>query len=87
MMLSDAFGYLWTALLLVGWIYVTIEFVRAAIKGRFWFWRRKANGKMWPPVRSETPVRFWLVWALMAGPFLLITSLILTGGMLALFQR
>ena len=75
MIMADALGYLWTALFSVGWIYLTVEFSRAAILGRFWFWRRKANSRTWPPVRSENPVRFWMVWALMAVPFLFITAL------------
>ncbi len=71
----DALGYLWFALFAGGWIYLTIELGCAAVHGRFWFWRRKANGRTWPPIRSESPIRFWVVWALMAGPFFFITSL------------
>ena len=78
-LLATAGGYLLSALFIGGWICLTIEYFRAAITGRFWFWRRTASGNSWPPVRSEKPVQFWLVWAAMAGPFLFITTLVLFG--------
>lgn len=77
--MAHAFGYLWTALFAAIWIYLTVEVIRTTIRGRFWFWRRKANGRTWPPARSESPVRFWMLWLLMAGPFLLITALMIAG--------
>jgi len=66
-------------MLALGWLYMTVEFIRAAFIGRFPFWRRKADGRTWPPVRSESPVRFWFVWTFAAGPFLFITALALLG--------
>lgn len=80
--MADFFGYLWSAVFLFGWGYLTVELVRAAFKGRFWFWRKKATGRAWPPVRDEAPIRFWIVWFLLAGPFLLITFI----GIGALFS-
>ena len=73
--MSTAFDYIWGALIVGGWVYLTFEYIRTAINGRFPYWRRKANGKAWPPVRSETPVRFWMTWCLLAIPFLLITAI------------
>lgn len=81
--MAHAFGYLWTALFAAAWICLTVEYVLAAVRGRFGFWRRKANGRTWPPTRSESPVRFWMLWLLTAWPFLLITALMfaaLTGA-------
>lgn len=86
-LLSNIFGYAWTAALLLGWSIATYMFIQLAIKGRFWSWRRKANGKTWPPVRAETPVRFWIVWFFMAGPFLLITLLFVVGFSTSLAER
>ncbi|HMO76696.1 MAG TPA: hypothetical protein PKD99_16265 [Sphingopyxis sp.] len=85
--LSDILGYVWTAAFLIGWIIVTYMFIQVAIKGRFGFWRRKANGKTWPPVRAETPARFWLVWFFMAGPFLFITFMFVVGLSASLGER
>ena len=76
MSVADALDYLWSAVLAFGWICLILELSRAAIRGRFSFFRRKANGKVWPPIRSETPVRFWISWAAMAGPVAFISSLI-----------
>ena len=73
--MSTALGYIWGAMIVAGWVYLTIEYIRTAIRGRFPHWRRKANGKTWPPVRSEAPVRFWMAWCLMAVPFLFITAI------------
>ncbi len=73
----DALGYLWSALFFGGYIYLTFELGRTAVRGRFWFWSRKANGRTWPPIRSESPIRFWVVWASMAGPIFFITALFL----------
>lgn len=79
--MTGIFSYLWGALFVGIWIYMTIEFVRSAITGRFWFWSRKSNGKTWPPVRSESPFRFWMIWTFMAGPFVFISFF----GMVGLF--
>ena len=84
---SDFLGYLWTAIFAIGWLWLTYEFIRAAWTGRFWFWRRKAGGKTWPPVRAEQPIRVWMLWALMAFPFLFITSLGLAGVGLAVLGQ
>ena len=72
--MSNAFEYIWSALFVGGWSYLSFEYIRAAIIGRFPYWRRKANGRTWPPVRSETPLRFWIAWSLLAIPFLFITA-------------
>lgn len=84
--LSDIFGYLFGALALAGWLYVGAEYFRAARRGRFSVWRRKANGATWPPVRDENPVKFWVYWAFRAGPYL-IGSLLVLALMVALVLK
>ena len=86
MSLGDFLGYAFAALMLVGWLYLTVEYVRAAIRGRFSFWRRRAGKKTWPPVRAERPLAFWVIWTLMAGPILILTALMLTGVIMVAFQ-
>jgi len=73
--MADTISYVWGVLFASGWLFLTFEFVRAAVIGRFWFWSRKRDGKKWPQTRSEAPIRFWIVWASMAGPFVFITAM------------
>ena len=63
------------ALCFGGWLYMTAEYVRAAKRGKFAVWRRRANGATWPPVRAESPAKFWTYWALMGFPYLIGTFL------------
>lgn len=76
--IGSAIEYIWTALLTVGLLATLVMVLRTAWTGRFWFGRVK-NGRRWPPLRSEAPIKFWLVWMLYGGPLLLIPLLIIVG--------
>ena len=76
---EDLLSYAVGALFLMGLLCVSVELIRAAFTGKFPYWRRKANGRRWPPLRSESSVRFWIAWTFMAGPILWITALATIG--------
>ena len=84
---TNALSYIVFPFILIGWAYLTFEAIRSAWTGKFSYWHRKANGKIWPPVRAETPLRFWVVWTFLAGPFLFITLLMLSSLGIGLTQR
>jgi hypothetical protein len=75
---NGIFDFIVGVLAFVGWLYMTVEYYRAAKRGSFSVWRRKAGGATWPPVRAESPIKFWIYWAVMAWPYL-IGSIVLIG--------
>ena len=84
---ADILSYFGLALAVVWTVYMTVQAVHTARTGRFPYWRRKPNGQTWPPVRSEKPVQFWIVWAAMADPYFLFTAVVLLGLGLTILQR
>jgi hypothetical protein len=74
--LAELGGYAFAALAFGGWLYVGMEYFRAAKLGRFSVWRRKAGGSTWPPMRSESPLKFWAYWLVMASPYLIVSFLL-----------
>lgn len=70
--------YLWTALLGFSSLASCAMVISTAWTGKFW-WFRVKNGRRWPPLRSENPVKFWLLWMLYGGPLLLVPLLIILG--------
>jgi hypothetical protein len=75
---GSALEYIWTALVIVGLLATFAMVISTAWTGKFW-WGRLRNGRRWPPLRSEAPVKFWLLWMLYSGPILLIALLIIGG--------
>ena len=86
-MLVTLLEWLWTALFLVAWLYLSMMFAVTAWTGKFSYWRKKANGRGWPPLRSEAPLLFWFTWTFTAGPFLFLTMLVLAGLGIPQLQR
>jgi hypothetical protein len=79
--LSSAIGYIWTALLIAGLLASFAMVLITAWTGKFW-WSRVKNGRRWPPLRSESPVKFWILWMFYGSPLLLIALLVI-GGLIA----
>nr|WP_089217932.1 hypothetical protein [Sphingomonas laterariae] len=77
--LWTAIECIWGVLIVIGILSVMVMVVLTAWTGKFWFGRIGADGKRWPPLRSEAPVKFWLVWLLYGGPLLLVPLLIFIG--------
>ncbi|TFI56321.1 hypothetical protein E2493_20790 [Sphingomonas parva] len=71
-----ALEYIWTAILVAAWLGVSTLMIRTAWSGKFWFGRKNAGGRRWPPLRAESPVRFWGLWAALSWPFLMLPLLI-----------
>jgi hypothetical protein len=79
----SAFEYIWTAVFVVGWLTVSALMIQTAWSGKFWFYRKGAAGKIWPPLRANSPIRFWGVWTALAWPFLLLPPLAMLGWALS----
>jgi hypothetical protein len=74
-----ALEYIWTAIFVAGWLAVSGSMIRTAWTGKFWFGRKSANGRRWPPLRAESPTRFWGLWAALAWPFLVLPLMVVLG--------
>ncbi|GEM_PF-2698294 len=80
--LMTTLEYLWTAIFITVWFWLSFEMVKTARSGRFWFVKKSAAGKSWPPLRAEAPAKFWLVWSALAWPFLMLPLVIAVGWLL-----
>lgn len=79
----SAFEYVWTGVVALVWAVLAVDLIKAALTGRFSYWRQKAGKRRWPPARSESPIRFWGVWTALAAPVLGIPLLAGLGSLLS----
>ena len=79
--------YVWLSLITSVFACIAFGHIRTAFTSRFSYWRRKPDGGMWPPARSRNPIRFWLLWAILAIPILYICALLVAGFLIMAFGR